>query len=252
VKIGVLGWDRGDEDPDSPGLAEAGRRLGHDTSLFLLDEVTYAAARVGLRVLLGGEPADSFDAVICRANLYGDWHHRPFTGWEERLERLQSVSAVLGPRMFDPAEVWFAGYSKFLTAQKLAAAGLPAPPTRSATSMADVPRRSPSWGPTVVKPSFGLRAMDVERVTDPPTRPRWSWSSGCWAATARCCARRTTRPSSASSGSRSPARRTRSTCSSCPRTGRGGSRRWRGPASSGWTPRRSWPTCACGRPGRWG
>jgi hypothetical protein len=40
VKIGVLGWDRGDEDPDSPGLAEAGRRLGHDTSLFLLDGVT--------------------------------------------------------------------------------------------------------------------------------------------------------------------------------------------------------------------
>jgi len=167
VKIGVLGWDRGDEDPDSPGLAEAGRRLGHDTVLFLLDEVTYAAAPSGLRVLLGGEPADSFDAVICRANLYGDWHHRPFTGWEERLERLQSISAVLGPRMFDPAEAWFAGYSKFLTAQKLAAAGLPAPPTRSATSMADVAAAVDSWGPTVVKPSFGLRAMDVERVTDP-------------------------------------------------------------------------------------
>jgi ribosomal protein S6--L-glutamate ligase len=167
VKIGVLGWDRGDEDPDSPGLAGAGRRLGHDTSLFLLDEVTYAPAASGLRVLLGGEPASSFDAVICRANLYGDWHHRPFTGWEERLERLQSVSAVLGPRMFDPADVWFAGYSKFLTAQKLAAAGLPAPPTRSATSMADVAAAVGEWGPTVVKPSFGLRAMDVERVTDP-------------------------------------------------------------------------------------
>jgi ribosomal protein S6--L-glutamate ligase len=167
VKIGVLGWDRGDEDPDSPGLAEAGRRLGHDTSLFLLDEVTYAAAASGLRVLLGGEPAESFDAVICRANLYGDWHTRPFTGWEERLERLQSVSAVLGPRMFDSADVWFAGYSKFLTAQKLAAAGLPAPPTRSATSMADVAAAVGEWGPTVVKPSFGLRAMDVERVTDP-------------------------------------------------------------------------------------
>lgn len=167
MKIGVLGWDRGDEDPDSPGLADAGRRLGHDTSLFLLDEVTYAAAASGLRVLLGGEPADSFDAVICRANLYGDWRHRPFTGWEERLERLQSVSAVLGPRMFDPAEVWFAGYSKFLTAQKLAAAGLPAPPTRSATSMADVTSAVGEWGPTVVKPSFGLRAMDVERVSDP-------------------------------------------------------------------------------------
>ena len=167
MKIGVLGWDHGDEDPDSPGLAAAGRRRGHETSLFTLDEVTFAAAASGLRVLLGGQPAESFDAVICRANLYGDWHTRPFTGWEERLERLQSISAVLGPRMFDPAEAWFAGYSKFLTAQKLAAAGLPAPPTRSATSMADVAAAVDSWGPTVVKPSFGLRAMDVERVTDP-------------------------------------------------------------------------------------
>jgi ribosomal protein S6--L-glutamate ligase len=167
VKIGVLGWDHGDEDPDSPGLAEAGRRLGHDTSLFTLDEVTYRAAASGLRVLLGGEPAESFDAVICRANLYGDWHTRPFTGWEERLERLQSVDAVLGEgRMFDPAEVWFTGYSKFLTAQRLAAAGLPAPPTRSATSVADVAAAVADWGATVVKPSFGLRAMDVERVTD--------------------------------------------------------------------------------------
>jgi glutathione synthase/RimK-type ligase-like ATP-grasp enzyme len=167
VKIGVLGWDRGDEDPDSPGLAEAGRRFGHDTSLFVLDEVSYAAAASGLRVLLGGEPAESFDAVICRANLYGDWHTRPFTGWEERLERLQSVSAVLGPRMFDPADVWFAGYSKFLTAQRLAAAGIPVPPTRSARSLADVAAAVAEWGPTVVKPSFGLRAMDVERVNDP-------------------------------------------------------------------------------------
>ena len=166
MKIGVLGWDHGVEDPDSPGLAEAGARRGHETSLFTLDEISYAAAAPGLRVLLGGAPAESFDAVICRANLYGDWHTRPFTGWEERLEKLQSVSAVLGPRMFDPADVWFAGYSKFLTAQKLAAAGLPAPPTRSATSVADVAAAVSSWGPTVVKPSFGLRATDVERVED--------------------------------------------------------------------------------------
>jgi ribosomal protein S6--L-glutamate ligase len=168
MKIGVLGWDRGDEDPDSPGLAEAGARLGHDTSLFTLDEVTFAAGAAGLKVVLGGQPAESFDAVLCRANLYGDWHTRPFTGWEERLERLQAVTAAVGAqRMFDPADVWFAGYSKFLTAQKLAAAGLPAAPTRSAASMADVAAAVAEWGPTVVKPSFGLRAMDVERVDDP-------------------------------------------------------------------------------------
>lgn len=167
MKIGVLGWDHGDEDPDSPGLAEAGRGRGHETSLFTLDEVDYAASGSGPRVLLGGQPAESFDAVISRANLFGDWHTRPFTGWEERLERLGSVSAVLGQRLFDPADVWFEGSSKLLTLQKLGAAGLPVPPTRSARTMAEVAAAFADWGPTVVKPSFGLRAMDVERVTDP-------------------------------------------------------------------------------------
>lgn len=167
MKIGVLGWDRGAEDPDSPGLADVGRELGHDTSLFTLDEVTCTAPGGGVEVLLGGEPATAFDAVICRANLYGDWHTRPFTGWEERLERLAMVSRVPGLRMFDPADVWFTGYSKFLTAQRLAAAGLPVPPTRSAATVADVAAAWQQWGDTVVKPSFGLRAIDVERVTDP-------------------------------------------------------------------------------------
>jgi ribosomal protein S6--L-glutamate ligase len=63
--------------------------------------------------------------------------------------------------------VWFAGYSKFLTARRLAEAGLPVPPTRSATTMAEVTAAFDEWGMTVVKPSFGLRAIDVERVTDP-------------------------------------------------------------------------------------
>lgn len=169
MKIGVLGWDHGAEDPDSPGLAEAGRSFGHETSLFTLEEVGYAPGRDGLEVLLGGEPASSFDAVISRANLYGEWQEgeRLYDGWPDRVERLTMVSNVPGLPVFDPVDVWFTGYSKFLTAQRLSAAGLPAPPTRSARSVADVASAYEQWGPTIVKPSFGLRAIDVERVDDP-------------------------------------------------------------------------------------
>lgn len=167
MKIGVLGWDHGDEDPDSPGLAEAGRALGHETSLFTLEEVAYAPGPEGVEVLLGGEPAESFDAVVSRANLYGEWRSGLYDGWPDRVERLSMVSNVPGLSVFDPVDVWFTGYSKFLTAQRLSAAGLPVPPTRSATAPSEVAAAYAAWGTTIVKPSFGLRAIDVERVTDP-------------------------------------------------------------------------------------
>jgi ribosomal protein S6--L-glutamate ligase len=168
MKIGVLGWDRGTEDPDSPGLADAGRELGHDTSLFLLEEIAYRPGPSGLEVFLGPEPASAFDAVLSRANLYGEWREgdRLYDGWPDRLERLAMLESVPGLAVFDPVDVWFRGYSKFLTAQRLTAAGLPAPPTRSARTVADVAAAAAEWGTTVVKPSFGLRAIDVERVTD--------------------------------------------------------------------------------------
>ena len=172
MKIGVLGWDRGAEDPDSPGLAEAGRELGHETSLFLLEEIAYRPGPSGLEVFLGDEPARSFDAVLSRANLYGEWREgdRLYDGWPDRVERLAMLSSVPGLAMFDPVEVWFRGYSKFLTAQCLSEAGLPAARTRSARSVADVAAAVAEWGPTVVKPSFGLRAIDVEKVEDTAAR----------------------------------------------------------------------------------
>ncbi len=158
MKIGVLAWDYGEMDPDGPCLVEHGQRRGHQMSLFTLEEVTYLPGERGMDVQLGGQPAESFDAVICRAKLYGDWR--------DRVERLSMVSDALGPRLFDPAEVWVTGYSKFLMLQKLAKAGFPVPPLRSATTMEEVGVACDEWGDVIVKPSYGYRGIDVERVTD--------------------------------------------------------------------------------------
>lgn len=169
MKVGVLGWDYGDEDPDSPGLAEAGARLGHDSSLFTLEEISYLTYSDHVQVLCKGEPAESFDAVICRANLYGEWKQADelYNGWPDRVERMTMLSNVPGLAMFDPIDVWLTGYSKFLNAQRLTAAGIPTPPVRSATSLAEVRAAVDEFGQTIVKPSFGLRGTDVERTDDP-------------------------------------------------------------------------------------
>lgn len=159
MKIGVLGWDYSGIDPDGPALMQFGRERGHEMSFFTLEEITCRSGVNGLEVLLAGEQAASFDAVINRSKLYGD-------DWQDRVERLSMLSDVPGPRLFDPAEAWVTGYSKFRTAQRLAAAGIPVPPVRSVVTMADVEAAHEEWGPLVLKPSFGYRAMDVERIAD--------------------------------------------------------------------------------------
>ncbi len=159
MKIGVLAWDYGEMDPDGPSLLEHGRQRGHEMSLHTLEEVSYRSRQRGAQVLLGDEDVASFDAVICRAKLFGDWR--------DRVERLSMVSDVLGPRMFDPAEVWVGSYSKFLMLQKLAKAGFPVPPLRSATSVQEVGAACDEWRDVIVKPSYGYRGIDVERITDP-------------------------------------------------------------------------------------
>jgi ribosomal protein S6--L-glutamate ligase len=167
MKIGILGWDYGDDDPDSPGLLEMGRELGHDTSLFPLEEVTYVTSGSRVEVLVAGRPAESFDAIISRANILGDWRSLDYRGFHDRMERLTMLSKVPGVRLFDPADVWFDGHSKFRTAQILTAAGVPVPPIRSASTPAEVTAAFEQWGMTIVKPSFGIRGFDVERIEDP-------------------------------------------------------------------------------------
>lgn len=159
VKIGLLGWDYSGIDPDGPALTEFGRERGHEMSFFTLEEITYRSGTNGIEMSLGGEPAASFDAVINRSKLYGD-------DWQDRVERLSMLSNVSGLRLFDPADAWSTGYSKFLMAQRLAAAGIPVPPIRSAVTLADVEAAYEEWGPLVLKPSFGYRAQDVERIAD--------------------------------------------------------------------------------------
>ncbi|WP_194292907.1 ATP-grasp domain-containing protein [Streptomyces smaragdinus] len=160
MKIGLLGWDYSGIDPDGPALVEFGRERGHEMSFFTLEEITYRFGPDGVGVDVAGEPASAFDAVINRSKLYGD-------DWQDRVERLTMLDSVPGLRMFDPADAWVRGYSKFLMAQRLAAAGIPVPPVRSVTTLAEIEAAYEEWGPVVLKPSFGLRAQDVERIDDP-------------------------------------------------------------------------------------
>ncbi|MEU4333836.1 hypothetical protein AB0F59_04330 [Micromonospora lupini] len=159
MRIGVLAWDHGEEDDDSPVIAELGRERGHDTSLFTVEEIDVAAAPGGgPEVMFNGELGRSFDAVISRAQLHGDWR--------DRVERLMLASNIPGVTMFDPIEVWQAAYSKFRMMQVLADAGLPVPPTRACRTPADVEAASREWGTVVVKPSYGRAGIDVERITN--------------------------------------------------------------------------------------
>ncbi|WP_435206681.1 ATP-grasp domain-containing protein [Micromonospora sp. bgisy143] len=159
MRIGVLAWDHGEEDDDSPVIAELGRERGHDTSLFTVEEIDVAAAPGGgPEVMFNGELGRSFDAVISRAQLHGDWR--------DRVERLMLASNIPGVAMFDPIEVWQAAYSKFRMMQVLADAGLPVPPTRACRTSADVEAASREWGTVVVKPSYGRAGIDVERITN--------------------------------------------------------------------------------------
>ncbi|MCX5066829.1 hypothetical protein OOJ91_13330 [Micromonospora lupini] len=159
MRIGVLAWDHGEEDDDSPVIAELGRERGHDTSLFTVEEIAVAAAPGGgPEVMFNGELGRSFDAVISRAQLHGDWR--------DRVERLMLASNIPGVTMFDPVEVWQAAYSKFRMMQVLADAGLPVPPTRACRTPADVEAASREWGTVVVKPSYGRAGIDVERIAD--------------------------------------------------------------------------------------
>jgi ribosomal protein S6--L-glutamate ligase len=160
MKIGILGWDHGEIDLETPPLAAAGRARGHETTVFTLEEIEYAAAsRGGFDLMFGGHPARSFDAVISRAKLYGD-------DWQDRVERLTLASRVPGIKLFDPVEVWVTGYSKFQTIQRLAQAGLPVSPTRSVTTLSQIGEACQDWGTVIIKPSFAYGGTGVERITD--------------------------------------------------------------------------------------
>jgi ribosomal protein S6--L-glutamate ligase len=159
VKIGVLGWDYSGIDPDGHSLVEYGRERGHETSFATLDEVAFVPGPHAVDVTVAGEPARSFDAFINRSRGFGP-------GGEERMERMRMLGNVPGVRLFAPADAWQTASSKFLTAQRLAQAGLPTPPVRSVASLAEVGAACAEWGAVILKPSYGFGGADVERIAD--------------------------------------------------------------------------------------
>lgn len=160
MKVGVLGWDHSGIDPDGHALVEYGRERGHETSFFTLEEISYLPGPEGPVLTLNGEAAESFHAIVNRCKLYGD-------DWRDRVERLTMLSSVPGIRLFDPADARVTACSKFLMARRLAEAGVPVPPLRSVVSFAEVESACAEWGSVILKPSYGYRGKDVERVDDP-------------------------------------------------------------------------------------
>ncbi|WP_255955000.1 ATP-grasp domain-containing protein [Streptomyces odontomachi] len=170
MKVGILLWDESGIDTDGAGLIEYGRAHGHEMSTFLLEDVSVRRSDGAAKVLFGGVDADRFDAVISRANLFGDhWHDalHDTSSWRDRVERLSIISRALGPRLFDSVETWLNVWSKFLMLHRLAEGGFPVPPFRSVTTMDEVAEALADWdGDVIIKPSYGLRGINVERVTD--------------------------------------------------------------------------------------
>jgi ribosomal protein S6--L-glutamate ligase len=70
------------------------------------------------------------------------------------------------PGLVDPAMTFAVGESKLLAMQRLAAAGLPVPPTSVCASLDEVRQAWQRHGQIVAKPSFGFAGEDVERVMD--------------------------------------------------------------------------------------
>jgi ribosomal protein S6--L-glutamate ligase len=170
MKIGILLWDYSGIDADALALLEFGKRRGHEMSGFTLEEIEYRGADGRATVLAKGVDVDGYDAVISRANLIGDVWQQDLAAtaglWRDRVERLTMLSNALGPRLFDPVDAWLCGMSKFLMAQRLAEGGFPVPPFRSVSSVEDAAAALADWGDIILKPSYGLRGIDVERVTD--------------------------------------------------------------------------------------
>lgn len=158
MRTGILGYEP--DDPESIELVDLGRCLGHDTTLFVLDDVSCrSTARSGIQPLIAREPVSNFDVILSRAQIRPDFTQLDY-------DRYGQLCHVDGVTVLDPADIYFAAESKFLGLQRLAAAGLPIAPTRSCSSLIEVDEAIGEWGRVVLKPSFGLGGVDVERIFD--------------------------------------------------------------------------------------
>lgn len=155
MRIGIAAWDL--EDPDSPELARTGRDLGHDTTVFFLEDVTCRNTGDLLETTIKGEPLTQFDIIFSRAQIRYDHAQADH-------ERYALLCQEPGVTVLDPADVYLNAESKILGLRLLAAAGLPIAPTRPCRNLAEIGAALADWGEVVVKPSFGYGGSDVERV----------------------------------------------------------------------------------------
>lgn len=158
MKFGILGWDHGELDLDGPVFVKIGRELGHETSLFTLDEIECVPRTSGgLDLLFGGEPARDFDALISRAPI------RTESALAD-LDKYDLVSHVPGMGILDPVDVWLAAESKLGMTQRLGEAGLPVPPTRVCPGPAEVRAAWAEWGPMILKPVHNYGGYNTVRI----------------------------------------------------------------------------------------
>jgi ribosomal protein S6--L-glutamate ligase len=138
-------------------LVRAARQLGHAAEA--VDFRTVAAA-------VGAEPGPlgGFDAALVRTMPTGSLEQVVF-----RMDVLHAAAAA-GVRVLNPPRAVETCVDKYLTSTRLAAAGLPTPPTHvSQTADAALDGFDRLGGDVVVKPLFGSEGRGMVRLTDRET-----------------------------------------------------------------------------------
>ncbi|MFO0809961.1 MAG: 30S ribosomal protein S6--L-glutamate ligase [Gemmataceae bacterium] len=136
-------------------VRQAATDLGHTAEL--LDFRKLAAG-----VAAAGDPFAGFDAVLVRTMPPGSLEQVVF-----RMDLLHRAAAR-GLRVVNPAPAIEACVDKYLATAKLAAAGLPVPPTVACqTADAAMDAFHALGGDVVVKPLFGSEGRGMVRVGDP-------------------------------------------------------------------------------------
>ena len=138
-------------------LVRAAHQLGHAAEA--VDFRTVAAA-------VGADPAPlaGFDAAIVRTMPAGSLEQVVF-----RMDALHAAAAS-GVRVLNPPRAVETCVDKYLTSTRLAAAGLPTPPTHvSQTADPALDGFDRLGGDVVVKPLFGSEGRGMVRLTDRET-----------------------------------------------------------------------------------
>jgi ribosomal protein S6--L-glutamate ligase len=136
-------------------LRRAAADLGHDA-------VTVDFRRLSAGVAAGPAPLAGFDAAVVRTMPPGSLEHVVF-----RMDLLHRARAR-GVAVLNPPRAVEACVDKYLSAARLAEAGLPVPPT-VACQHADgaLEAFAALGGDVVVKPLFGSEGRGMVRVSDP-------------------------------------------------------------------------------------